>query len=290
MDGRLIETGLFSRNCVPFLIGFFDGRLMQPLKWAVATRCWKTPLPETLRRIAELNVTGLQLDLRTELPPDALSASGQRDFLHRLREHGLSVASGWVPLRHPLYSPIELERRVAFLRDAMSFAWQLQTTTLCLRIGRIPESLDAGEGKTLVEVLSDLAAHGNHVGVTLAITPTADTAAQLEQLLSQIKTGPLGIDFDPAHFAMTAQPVGEALRTLHRSIVHVQLRDGLRDLAGGGAETPLGEGTVDWPELIALLGEIDYRGWLTASREQGDDRAGDITRGLSRLRHLVPGL
>ncbi len=262
---------------------------MQPVRWAVATRCWNRPLAETLRDVVDLDVTGLQLDLREELPPTALTESGRRDFLHRLKERGLQVASGWVPLRQPLYSQIELERRMAFLREAMSFAWQLKATTLCFRCGRIPDSFDQGEGQLLIELLSDLAAHGNHVGVTIALTPTSDTTEQLAEVLRRVKTGPIGIDFDPAHFAMSGQSTTEALRLLHASIAHVQLRDGVRELTGGGAETAIGQGAIDWAELLALLGEIDYRGWATAIRTQGPDKPGDIARGLSAVRRLLLG-
>ncbi len=262
---------------------------MQPLRLAVATRCWKAPPSEILRTIQDLGVPGLQLDLRDEVTPQSLTETGRRDFKHRLSERGLQVASGWVPLRYPLYSEVELERRIAFLREALTFAWQLGARTLCVRCGRIPEQLDAGEGRMFVEVLSDLASHANHVGVVLAVTPTADTAEQLNDLMSRIKTGPVGIDFDPAHFAMIGAPAADSLKALHPHIAHVQLRDGMRDLAGGGAETAVGQGIIDWVEVIALLGEMDYTGWLTAIRTQGDDKPGDIARGLDHIRGALFG-
>ncbi|MDX1965905.1 MAG: sugar phosphate isomerase/epimerase [Planctomycetaceae bacterium] len=262
---------------------------MQPLQLAVATRCWKAPLLETIGVAADMGVQGLQFDLREELPPSSLTETGRRDFLHRLRERGLRVSSGWLPLQRPLTSEYQLERRLAFLREAMTFAFQLGAPTLCFRCGRIPEDLTQGEGRVLVEMLSDLAAYANHVGVVLGVTPSADTVEQLAGLISQIKTGPIGIDFDPAHFAMSGQPVLDALRALHARVVHVQLRDGMRDLAGGGSETAVGQGIIDWTEVIALLGEMDYRGWLTAIRTQGDDKPNDIARGLRFVKKLLLG-
>jgi sugar phosphate isomerase/epimerase len=262
---------------------------MQPLRWAAASRCWNVPLPELLNDAAQLHLEGLQIDVRDELPPTALSDSGRRDFLHRLRERDLQVASTWVPLRHPLYATYELERRVAFLREAMTFTAQLKSSILCLRCGKIPAELEKGDGQTLREILSDLAAHGNHVGVTLALTPTVETAAELLPILNAITTGPLGIDFDPAHCALVGESTIESLRTLHAHVVHVQLRDGVRHLAGGGEETPVGEGIIDWAELLALLGEMDYRGWLTAIRTQGTDKPYDIARGLKHVRKILLG-
>lgn len=265
----------------------FSGAPMQLLRLAVATRCWKEPLPRLLTEISELGVEGLQIDLRDEVPPASLTESGRRDFLHRLREKGLQLASAWLPLRQPLYSESEMDGRVEYVRKALEFAAQLRIPTLCLRVGKVPEDLAEGSGKILREILDDLAAVANHRGVTLALTPTAESATELGQLVRTIKKGPVGIDFDPAYFAMAALPVAETLKQLHGEVVHFQLRDGLREIAGGGIETELGQGTVDWREVVALLGEMDYRGWCTALRTQGDDKPGDIARGIAALKRLL---
>lgn len=262
---------------------------MPPLNLAVATRCWKLPFPALLNAISELDVTGLQIDLREELPPDSLSESGRRDFLHRLRERGLQPASGWIPLKRPLHEQSTLEARLKFFYQAMSFAAQLNIRTLCFRIGQIPESLEAGPGQILREVLTDLAAHGNHVGVVLAITTTEVSAEPLRQLISSIKSGPIGVDFDPAFFAMQGVSVTDALRALHDLVMHIQLRDGLRDLAGGGEEISFGQGVVDWAEVLALLVEMDYHGWLTAIRTQGDDKPGDVARAVRSVKSYMLG-
>lgn len=262
---------------------------MPPVNLAVATRCWKLPFLELLTAVSELNVPGLQLDLREEFPPDSLTESGRRDFLHRLRERGLQPVTGWIPLRHSLYEQSTLEARLRFLHQAMTFAAQLKIRTVCFRIGQIPESLASGPGQILREVLSDLAMHGNHVGVVLAITSTEVSSAPLRELIASVKTGPIGVDFDPAHFAMQGLSVSEALKELHDLVVHVQLRDGLRDLGGGGAEVTFGQGVVDWTEVLALLVEMDYRGWLTAVRNQGDDKPGDVARAIRQVRNYMTG-
>lgn len=69
----------------------------------------------------------------------------------------------------------------------------------------------------------------------------------------------------------------------------MQLRDGLKDFAGGGDEVPVGQGVVDWIELLALLSEADYRGWLTAVRTQGNDRAADMTRAIQHVGRVLLG-
>ena len=78
----------------------------------------------------------------------------------------------------------------------------------------------------------------------------------------------------------------DAFRTLHTHIVHVQARDGVRSLDGMTAETAVGEGMVDWTELLALLFEAGYRGWVTAVRNQGSDRGGDVERAIQYLKAI----
>ena len=263
---------------------------MPQFRLAVATRCFRQPIAASLKTASELHVQGVQFDLGHEVTSSGLTESGRRQFLHRLSELNLSVAGAVFPLTHPLTDPRELERRVTAVRDAMTFAYALKASTLCCRVGRIPPDRDSKERLLLVEILNDLARHGNHVGTVLCITPTDDSAVELTALVSEIKTGPLGIDFDPAHFAMTGRSSVEALRTLHAVVSHVQLRDGLRDFSGGSQEAAVGRGTIDWPEVFALLSEMDYRGWVTAVRTQGDDRPGDIVRAVQYLRELLPGV
>ena len=110
----------------------------------------------------------------------------------------------------------------------------------------------------------------------------------MKALLDEIKTGPIGVDFDPAHFVMTGRSVTDSLRTLHNLVMHVQLRDGIHGIDGGQEET-VGYGNVDWAEVLALLGEMDYRGWLTSIRNQGDDRANDTVRAVKFIRKMLLG-
>lgn len=261
---------------------------MYQFRLAVATRCFNRPFFDSLKSTTELNVAGLQVDLRNEIRATDLTETGRRDFLHQIKERGLVIGSAVFPLNYPLYESEKLDLRISAIRDAMKFAYSIKAKTLCFRVGRIPEDKASPERKLLVELLGDLARYSNHIGTLLAITPTNDSAESLSTLVSEVTTGPLGIDFDPAHFAMTGRPVAESLRLLHQFVMHVQLRDGIHG-NDGGEEVPVGRGNVDWVEVLALLGEMDYQGWLTAIRNQGDECAQDISRGIKLICKMLFG-
>ena len=262
---------------------------MHQFRIAVATRCFRQPLMDSLKSAADLSVQGVQFDLRNEVVSTGLTDTGRKQFLHRVGELNLTVSGASFPLSRPLTEEHEIDRRFNELRDAMTFAYSLKAKTLCCKVGQIPEDRESKPRRLLVEILNDLAGHANRIGTVLCITPTNDSPEELLALTEEVKSGPMGIDYDPAHFALTGRSNTEALRLLHAVTMHVQLRDGFKGFDGGGQEAAVGRGVVDWTELLALLGEIDYRGWMTAIRNQGDDQANDIARAVKYVGRLLLG-
>src|SRR5260370_12363646 len=169
----------------------------------------------------------------------------------------------------------------------MDHAWQLRAPVVTARIGKIPIDKESKSYRILFDVLSDVARHGNQVGSTLAITPTHDSSEALAELVAAVKSGPVGIDFDPAVIVMSGQKPAEAFRALHPWVLHVTARDAIRDIDAGGVETALGRGEVDWVEFLPLLDEVEYAGWVTVARAQGEDRAGDVARGVQYLNNVL---
>jgi sugar phosphate isomerase/epimerase len=86
---------------------------------------------------------------------------------------------------------------------------------------------------------------------------------------------------------MSGHNPAQAFRALHPWVIHVTARDAIRDVDAGGVETALGRGEVDWVEFLPLLDEIEYAGWVTVNRTQGEDRAGDVARGVEYLKNVL---
>ncbi len=262
---------------------------MFPLRMSIATRSLQEPLKRAVQTAAEMGAQGVEFDLRNEIRPGEMSDTGRRQLLHYLEEMNLTVASAMFPTRRAFYDLEELDTRLAATRQAMEFAFQLKAYILTLRVGRIPEEADSQEYQILKQVLNDLARHGNRVGVTLAITPMRDNPTLLLQLLGEITEGLVGINYDPAMFAMAGQNPIQALSKMQSHVLHVLARDGLRDMDGSGLEVPLGRGEVAWEEVLAQLDEAEYKNWLTVDRTQGEDRPGDIRRAIQYLKTIAVG-
>jgi len=262
---------------------------MPPPRIAVASHLFGQPLKNSLMQAARIGAQAVQIDARHELKPADLSETGQRQFLHFLDELDLSVSSMHFPTRRALCHSDQLDARVSAIKSAMQFTFALKAKVLTVRIGRIPQEQDSDEFRLLRDVLNDLAGYGNHVGVTLAITPSSESEKMLSTAIDSATEGPLGINFDPSVFVGTNRSPAEVLRTIADRLVHVQIHDAIRDVDGRNLEVPVGRGEVAWDELLPTIDEIGYNGWLTVDRTTGDDKPGDAARAIQFLRRLSVG-
>jgi sugar phosphate isomerase/epimerase len=262
---------------------------MQPLKIAVATRHFAQPLKQSLDTASHIGAKGVRFDVRNELRPSELSDTGRRHFRAQLRERLLTISGFEFPTRRALYDSDSLDARVAGLKAALDFAFQMGVTVVSGRIGRIPDDADSADFKLLCDVLNDVARHSNRAGATFAITPTVDSVATLRVLFERVTEGPLGLNFDPGGLAMNSVQPLEIYQAFYDRVLAVQVRDGLQDLDGTGVEVPVGRGDVVWDELIVMLSEGRFPGWLTVTRTAGDDKVADMARAIRFLNNVASG-
>jgi sugar phosphate isomerase/epimerase len=116
---------------------------------------------------------------------------------------------------------------------------------------------------------------------------TADTLLTfLGEMVSRGATN-VTVNFDPANMLLydMDEPIG-ALRKLLPHIQQVHAKDGKRPTVKGnwGEEVVVGTGQVDWVAFVRTLAEADYEGDYIFEREAGDDRVGDIAKGIEALK------
>ena len=262
---------------------------MRPLRFAVATRCFRQPLKRAMQTAAESGATGVELDIRNEAVESELSETGRRHLLHFLSEHGLTVAATTFPLRSYLLDPDHLDARIGGIKRGLEFSYQLGAKTMTARLGRVPSDPDSPAFRSAVEILNDIARTSNYIGVVLGLTPSRDSIANIHQLIAAVEEGPIGIHFDPASIVMGDSDVSSAYGTLYEFVQQVQLRDAVHDVDGGGVEVAVGRGDVVWDEFLALLDETPYKGWLVAERTAGQDPIGDISRAIQYIQNVGQG-
>lgn len=262
---------------------------MQPLKIAVATRHFAQPLKESLETASRIGAKGVRLDIRNELRQAELSDTGRRHFRAQLRERLLTVSDFEYPTRRALYDSDSLDARVAGLKAALDFAFQMGVTVVSGRVGRIPDDPESPDFLLLCDVLNDVARHSNRAGATFAITPSVDSVASVRSLFDRVTEGPLGLNLDPGGLAMNGVSPPEMYQAFYDRVLAVQVRDGLQDLDGTGIEVAVGRGDVVWDELIVLLTEGRFPGWLTVTRTTGEDKVADMARAIRFLNNVASG-
>ena len=259
---------------------------MSRLKLAVATRCFNMPMKRAIRSAAEIGARGVQLDAQNEVSPAAFGASGDRHFRKYLEEFNLSVASLRLPSRHALTEPEFLDQRVASIKSALEFAWRLKGPVLIIHPGTI-QTGDGGNFENVCEILTDLARFASHIGTELCIACENNSPTMILELISEIRSGPIGVELDTAEMIFNNNDPESSIRELHSWIKTYRLRDAIREMDKGGIEVPLGQGMVMWDQFLPLVAETGYQGWLTVDRTQGDRRLKDCQLAISYLESVL---
>ena len=263
---------------------------MSHVKIGVRLESLGLPLRRGLFEASRLGVAGVRVDAAGDLSPTRLSETGRREFRHLLRSHNLELTALGCPLRRGLDDAEDQQPRIEHVRKVMTLSYDLGPRVAIVEAGAVPGE-GAGEearGRLLTDSLTALAAHGDRIGAILALETGLESGEALNAYLARFDAGSLGANLDPANLLTHGFDVYASARALNRRIVRVTGRDArLVGASRTAQEVPLGRGDVEWMELLGVLEEVEYRGWLTVARESGDDRLADVTAGVAFLRRLT---
>lgn len=199
-----------------------------------------------------------------------------RDVRDRLDRHGLGrvIETGARYLLNPRKKhdptlmdadPARRAIRQDFLKRATDLARQLDAEAVSFWSGRAPEGTGEEEGLTrLAEALGPVIAHAEGAGMPLAFEPEPgffiDTLSRFAALDERIRHPLLDLTIDIGHVHCNERgAIGDHVRQWGPRIrnIHVEdMRVGVHD------HLMFGEGTIDFPPVIAALREVDYRGGL----------------------------
>jgi len=247
----------------------------------------RLPFKQALEVAARLGADAVEVDARHELKPAEISRTGLRQIRKMLQDFNLRVCAVSFPT-HRGYDVVEdLDRRVAATKEALRFAYELGASVVVNQVGRVPAESEGPQWDSLMQSLSELGAFSHRVGAFLAAKTGSEEGADLARLIAALPAGSLTVDLDPGNLIINGFSATDAVASLGEFITHVHAKDAVRDLARGrGLETPLGRGSVDFPELIGHLEEHGYRGYFTIEREQAADPVTEIGQAVEYLRRM----
>jgi sugar phosphate isomerase/epimerase len=247
----------------------------------------KLPFKKALLTAAQLGAAAVEIDVRNQLPPEELSRTGVRHVRKMLDDLNLRVSAAAFPTRRGYDVLDDLDRRIDATKRGLQLAYDLGTNVLINSIGRIPAEETSPQWATLTQSLADIGNFGQRIGATLCAETGQESGSDLLRLIKSMPDGMLGVNLDPGNLITNGHSPLDAATALGRYILHVHAKDGVRDLAQGrGVEVPLGRGSAEFPVLLAVLEQHEYRGYVTIERQNASDPIGEIAAAVQFLKNL----
>ncbi|MBO0828622.1 MAG: sugar phosphate isomerase/epimerase [Streptosporangiales bacterium] len=248
-------------------------------------------LDDVLLVLAELGYDGVALTLdHPHLDPYAPDVGAQVPVLRRrLDELGLAVVietggryvlDPWRKHQPTLLSREGAERRVDLLVRAVRIAAELSADAVSFWSGTAAEPMPEDEAwqrlaEGCAQVLDAAAVYDVRLGFEPEPGMLVDTLDGYTRLLGMLDGHErFGLTLDIGHCrCLEPLPAEDCVRRHAGRLVNVQIDDMRR---GVHEHLPLGEGEVDFPPVLAALGEVGYGGLVSVE--------------LPRHGHAAPGL
>lgn len=161
----------------------------------------------------------------------------------------------------------DLDRRIDATKAAMRMAFALGAPYVVNQVGRVPSDTESPRWEQLRNVMEDLGRYGAHTGAFLAAETGTEPGEHLAALIHGLENAYVSAAFNPGQLIVNGYSVPDAARALAADVGLVVAVDGVEDLARGrGIDVPLGQGTADYPQILGVLEDVQYRGWFVVGR------------------------
>ncbi|NLD73518.1 MAG: sugar phosphate isomerase/epimerase, partial [Chloroflexi bacterium] len=155
----------------------------------------------------------------------------------------------------------------------------------------IPENPSTTEYRDVVVAIREVARYCQGLGLFFNFETGQETPTTLMRTIKDVGLDNLGINEDPANLLMygKANPV-DAAEIYGDRVRGVHVKDGRYPTDGRrlGAETPIGEGLVDFPRLVETLRRHGYEGaWIIEREISGPQQIEDIRRAKEYLLSIL---
>lgn len=269
---------------------------------------FRTDMQTALKKAENMGVKGIQVySTRGDMSPENLTPSKRKEFLNRVKNHGLEISALCGDLRQGFGDPLKNKVNIEKSKRILDLAKDLETSIVTTHIGVIPQDPNHDRYKIMQEACFELSQYADELKAHFAIETGPETAITLRNFLDTLGSKGVAVNLDPANLVMvTGDDPVQAVYTLKDYIVHTHAKDGRRllikdpeviyglveeTIQEGKAfiELPLGQGDVDFKKYLQALTDIGYKGFLTIEREVGDNPEADIKLAVDFLNHMLRG-
>jgi sugar phosphate isomerase/epimerase len=214
--------------------------------------------------------------------PDSLGAGARREFRRLLDRKGLALSGLCADFGRGFKDPDANNEVVPATAKCLELARSLGTSVVTTHFGSVPEDESAPALAVMKEALRDLARTAEREEVCLAAETGGEPPERLRRLLGSLGLPFVGVNLDPANLVMRGESPTGAVEALAPLIVHAHAKDA----RAGGGEVVVGEGDVPWPEYLAALEGVEFRGFQAIERERSETVKEDVAAAASFLRRF----
>jgi len=256
-------------------------------EWKIGFHSWpfrRMPLEEALKRIREAGFTEVEINAdKTHLDPRVFPRSKLphlKKLLNDLGLHPNSVHAPFYGVDLSTQSPEIKRRSIELLTKTLEYCRAIECQIM-VTYPNSSESLPLGREavkKNSVEALREVVKKAEELGVKVAIENMigkderfCSRISDLIGIIESVGSPYLGICLDTGHINLLPRSVtsmreeilhaGKYLWTLH-----IHDNDGERD-----SHLPMGEGNIDWSQVIKALREINYKGVFLMEIQERED-------------------
>ncbi len=179
------------------------------------------------------------------------------------------------------------KKRIKYVKAAAVFAKNIGVEDILIHAGFVANNPFSSEYKYMKKCLTHLAQYCKELGVNVILETGGESPVTLLRLIEDISLGNIYANLDTANLIMYGfgNPV-DAVCTLNKHIRSLHIKDGVPPQSPNvlGAETPVGEGFVDFKRVFEQLQNIAFDGPIIIEREiEGDKQLEDLKKAIEYL-------
>lgn len=247
---------------------------------------------EKFKLVRDLGFDGIEMESPNDL--DAAEVVAARDATG-LPIHGVVDSVHWQQtLSDP--DPVVRAAGVEGLRTALQDAKAYGASTVLLVPAVVNERVSYDDAyRRSQEEIRKVLPEAEVLGVRIAIENVWNgfllSPLETARYIDEFESDWIGAYFDIGNVVNFGWPE-QWIRILGPRILKLDVKEysrAKRDEEGpyAGFRVPIGEGDVNWPEVLRALDDVGYDGWATAEVSGGDrDRLAEIASGMDRVLEL----
>lgn len=246
-----------------------------------------TPFQQSLDRVCEMQLDGVELDLSKLMPLEDFTRTAIREIRKSLSDRNLSVAAVRYRAPRGLPYPTGIENHLDNMKRSMEVTYQLGGNVTIMSLGLVPRDEKSPDWQILREIVQELSRFGERAGSVPAAETDRSPPEEFVALLDGIPEPGFGVDVSPGELATHGFDPVAAIETFNRRIVTFHATDAINRAAGRGYDVvPLGRGDLDYPAVLSALENAGFPGFIILRPCTADDPITEIRQAKEFLFRL----